>query len=424
MNLTIEKSNINGHVVVPSSKSYTLRGLICAAMAGGETEIISPLASDDTDAALDVLRNLGISVKQEGDVWRVNGGNFKPTGQDLNCRDSGVTFRFMVAIAAVIPGKHKLVPSAGLAKRPIAPLTEALGQLGVKLGTAPDGAITVEGGTLEGGGARIVGNISSQFISALLLVAPRAKKPVKIHVTTTLESKPFAGMTVEYLEKFGIKVSVSEDYREFSIAQQQYRPARFRIEGDWTSASYPLALGALLGEVEAENLNPASLQGDRMILEFLRQMGARININGDTITTGKGRLKAGRLKAISADFADVTDLLPTMGVLAACAEGVSEFTGIARTRLKESNRVTSLKEGLTRMGIKVIEEENRLLITGGTPRGAGIETFNDHRNAMAFSIPGALAGNTTINGAECVAKTYPEYWEVVESIGMRMNKNE
>lgn len=419
MKVSIDKSEIKGHVVIPSSKSYTLRGLICAAMAKGETEILSPLASDDTDAALDILSNIGVGVSHDNNIWRVSGGNFAPTDKALNCRDSGVTFRFMTAIASVIPGRHHLVPSPGLAKRPIEPLLDALTQLGVKLDTSSDGSITVEGGTLKGGEAKIVGNISSQFISALLLVAPRAEKPVKIHVTTVLESKPFAGMTVEYLEKFGIKVKASEDYREFEIAKQEYKPARFRIEGDWTSASYPLALGAVLGEIEAENLNPASLQGDRMILEFLRQMGARIEIDGDTITVGKGTLKA-----IKADFTDVTDLLPTMGVLAAVAEGDSEFTGIARTRLKESNRVSSLKEGLTRMGIKVVEEENRLIITGGTPHGAVIDTYNDHRNAMAFSILGALAGNTTINGAECVAKTYPEYWDVAKSTGMRLTKHE
>ena len=419
MKVSIDKSEIKGHVVIPSSKSYTLRGLICAAMANGESEIWSPLASDDTDAALDVLGNIGVGVKQADNVWRVSGGNFSPTGKDLNCRDSGVTFRFMTAIASIVPGKHHLVPSPGLAKRPIEPLTDALTQLGVKLGKRPDGSITVEGGTLRGGEARIVGNISSQFISALLLVAPRAAKPVKIRVTTVLESKPFVGMTIEYLEKFGIRLKASPDMLDYETARQEYRPAKFRIEGDWTSASYPLALGAVLGEVEAENINPKSLQGDKEILRFLEEMGAHISVSGNNIT-----VKKGTLKAIKADFADVTDLLPTMGALAAVAEGASEFTGIARTRLKESNRVSSLKEGLTRMGIKVIEEPNRLIITGGTPKGAVIETYNDHRNAMAFSILGALAGKTVINGAECVAKTYPEYWEVAKSIGMRFRADE
>ena len=419
MRVSIDKSEVKGRVVIPSSKSYTLRGLILSAMAKGESEILSPLASDDTDAALDVLNNIGVKVTQGDGVWQVEGGNFAPTGHDLRCRDSAVTFRFMTAIASLVPGKHHLVPSLSLAKRPIEPLLDALTQLGVKLMKRPDGSIIVEGGTLKGGEAHIVGNISSQFISALLLVTPRAEKPVKIKVTTVLESRPFVGMTMEYLEKFGIKVKASPDLREFEITKQEYHPARFRIEGDWTSASYPLALGAVLGEVEADNLNPESLQGDKMILPFLSEMGAHVGISGNTTT-----VKKGKLRAIKADFADVTDLLPTMGVLAAVAEGVSEFTGIARTRLKESNRVSSLKEGLERMGIKVVEEQNRLVITGGTPKGAIINTYNDHRNAMAFSILGALAGNTVINGAECVAKTYPEYWDMAKSIGMRFKVDE
>lgn len=419
MKVSISKSAVKGHVVIPSSKSYTLRGLILSGMAKGESELLSPLASDDTDAALDILSNIGVGTKQDKDVWRVNGGNFVPTGKDLRCRDSGVTIRFMTAIASIVPGKHHLVPSPGLAKRPIEPLLGALTQLGVKLMKLPDGSIIVEGGTLRGGEAQIVGNISSQFISALLLVAPRAEKPVKIKVTTDVESRPFIVMTMEYLQKFGIKVKASPDFKEYEISPQDYHPARFRIEGDWTSASYPLALGAVLGEVEADNLNPESLQGDKMIIQFLSEMGARVGINGSTIT-----VKKGKLKAIKADFADVTDLLPTMGVLAAVAEGDSEFTGIARTRLKESNRVSSLREGLERMGIKVVEEQNRLVITGGTPKGAVIDTYNDHRNAMAFSILGALAGNTVINGAECVAKTYPEYWDMAKSLGMRLEEHE
>ncbi len=419
MKVSIEKSEVKGRVVIPSSKSYTLRGLILAGIARGESELLSPLASDDTEAAIDVLSSIGVSVKQGDGAWQVEGGNFAPTGADLRCRDSGVTFRFMTAIAALVPGRHHLVPSPGLAKRPIEPLLDGLRDLGVKCQQLPDKSIIVEGGTLKGGYAEIPGNISSQFISAMLLVAPRAERPVKIKVTTGVESKPFIVMTMEYLEKFGIKVKASEDLKTFEISRQEYRPAKFRIEGDWTAASYPLALGAVAGEVTAENLNPESLQGDKTIMKFLNDMGASISVSGDTITAKKGKLKA-----IKADFADVTDILPTMGVLAAVADGVSEFTGIARCRLKESNRVSSLKEGLERMGIKVVEEPNRMLITGGRPKGAIIDTYNDHRNAMAFSILGAVAGNTVINGAECVVKTFPDYWDMVQSLGVKVMKHD
>jgi len=184
------------------------------------------------------------------------------------------------------------------------------------------------------------------------------------------------------------------------------------VEGDWSSASYLLALGALSGMVAVANLNPESLQGDKIILSFLKDMGALVSIDKNTITVRKSRLKA-----IKADLADCIDLLPTMAVLAAAADGVSEFTGIERARIKESNRVLAVREGLEKMGVRVQEERNRLIITGSTSQGAIIDTRNDHRIAMAFSVLGIVNGETVINNAECVAKTFPEFWEVIKSIG-------
>jgi 3-phosphoshikimate 1-carboxyvinyltransferase len=184
------------------------------------------------------------------------------------------------------------------------------------------------------------------------------------------------------------------------------------VEGDWSSASYFLALGALSGPVSVTNLNSESLQGDRALLGFLREMGAQIEIDKSTITVRKSRLNA-----IRADLADVIDLLPTVAVLAAVAEGTSEFSGIERARIKESNRVAAVREGLERMGVVVREEKNRLLVTGATPKGASIESYNDHRIAMAFGVLGTVAGETMINEAECVSKTFPDFWGVLGSIG-------
>ncbi len=190
------------------------------------------------------------------------------------------------------------------------------------------------------------------------------------------------------------------------------------VEGDWSSASYLLALGALSGEVEVGNLNPKSRQGDRVILDLLRDMGAQIAITNNSVMTRKSRLKA-----IRADLSDCIDLLPTMAVVAAAAEGISEFVGIARARIKESNRVAAVREGLERMGIKVGEDGNRLTIAGSSPRGSVIDTRDDHRIAMAFSILGSLVGETIINDAECVSKTYPEFWDVLKSIGVEVEIN-
>jgi len=413
MKVSVDKSEIKGMVRAPSSKSYTIRGLMCAALAKGESEILYPLISDDTEAALNVLSRVGVHVSQKGDLWQVTGGNFHEPDTDLFCGESAATLRFMTAICSLIPGRCRLVAGPSLARRPVEPLVQALRQLGVDCYCQGEVApVIVEGGSLKGGVTELPGNISSQFVSALLLISPLAEEDIKIRLTTPLESKPYVLMTLDCLEKFGIKVKFAEDLREFEVSRQTYKPAEYRVEGDWSSASYLLALGALSGEVKVENLNPESLQGDRVILNFLRDMGALVEVDRDSVI-----VRRRRLDAIRADLTDCIDLLPTMAVLAAVADGVSEFTGIQRARLKESNRVSALREGLERIGIKVIEEGNKLTVTGSELKGSVIDTRGDHRIAMAFSILSAVAGGMVIDDAECVSKTYPEFWSILKSIG-------
>ncbi len=413
MKVSIDKSQIKGRARAPSSKSYTIRGLMCASLAKGTSEIRHPLSSDDTEAAQSVLGKVGVRASQKEDFWLVTGGDFNEPDTELFCRESAATLRFMTAVCSLIPGKCRLVTGPSLAKRPVKPLTQALRQLGVDCSSQGEVApVIVNGGRLKGGVTELPGNVSSQFVSALLLVSPFAEEGVTIRLTTPLESKPYVLMTLECLEKFGIKVKSAGDLREFEIPTQTYKPAQYRVEGDWSSASYLLALGALSGEVEVANLNPDSLQGDKKISSFLRDMGASVKMDKNSVA-----VRRQMLKAIKADLSDCIDLLPTMTVLAAVAKGVSEFTGIERARLKESNRVFALREGLDRMGIKVTEEKNRLTVTGSKPQGAVIDSKADHRIAMAFSMLGTVAGGVTIDDAECVSKTYPEFWDTLKSIG-------
>ncbi len=419
MNASIGKSEVKGKVTAPASKSYTIRALMCAALAQGESEIIHPLVSDDTQAALNVLGQIGVRFVQNQDSWLVTGGDFHQPGADLYCGESAATLRFLTAICSLVPGRCKLGAGLSLARRPVRPLVEALQQLGVDCSVRGEVApIIVNGGSLKGGVAELPGDISSQFVSALLFIASLAEERVEIRLTTPLESKPFVLMTLQCLERFRVKVESSPDLRRFKVARQPYKPARFSVEGDWSSASYFLALGALAGRVEVKNLNPESPQGDSIMLGLLRSMGAEVETTGDSVIVRKSRLRA-----IRADLSDCIDLLPTIAVLAAAADGVSEFTGIARARIKESNRVAVVKEGLELMGIKVDEERDRLTITGSSPKGAMIYPRDDHRIAMAFSVLGSVAGNTVITNAECVSKTYPEFWNVLKSIGGEVEIN-
>jgi 3-phosphoshikimate 1-carboxyvinyltransferase len=440
MRVTISKSEVKGKLRVPPSKSQTIRGLMCAALAVGESEIIEPLICDDTSAAIDVLSKVGINVQQEEGLWRVMGRTFHIPDTELFCGESATTLRFMTAICSLIPSKCQVVGGPSLSKRPVKSLVEALKKLGVKCsieGKTPP--VTVEGGPLQGGSTELPGNISSQFISALFLIAPFAKDEVSIRLSTELTSKPYVLMTLWCLRRFGIRVRTELD--KFVIRRQRYKPTTFEVEGDWSSASYFLALGAVSEGIEVENLSTSSLQGDRVILDFLRNMRARVKIAGKSVTVSKAKLKA-----IKADFSDCIDLLPTMAALAALAEGTSEFSGIERARIKESNRVAAVKEGLERIGITVIESEDRLTIAGlatkepikdseageesevkeesqaqdtaaPEPKAVIIDSQNDHRIAMAFGILGAIIGGITINDAECVSKTFPNFWDVLKSVG-------
>lgn len=413
MKAYIDQSDIKGKVAAPSSKSYTIRALVCAALAKGESEIAHPLTSDDTEAAISVLEKIGVRITRDDEVWRVSGGNFREPGEDLYCGESAATLRFMTAICSVVPGKCRLTVGPSLSTRPVKPLVDALRQLGVDVSCSGEAApVVVNGGRLRGGVAEMRGDISSQFVTGLLLVAPLAEQTVKIRLTTPLESRPYVLMTIECLEKFGIKVKYSTAVDEFEVGRQEYRPTRYEVQGDWSSASYFLALGAMAGGVQVTNLSSESLQGDKMLVDLLRRMGARVEVGQNSVV-----VKKSRLKAIRADLTDCIDLLPTVAALAAVADGETELTGIERARLKESDRVAAVRVGLGRIGIRVVDAKNKLTITGGKPKGAVIDSRNDHRIAMAFSVLGVVAGNTVIEGAECVNKTFPEFWAILKGIG-------
>jgi len=413
MNASISRGRVSGIVIAPSSKSYTIRGLMCSALARGQSDIVGPLASDDTEAATEVLARLGVRMEQQEGLWQVHGGSFREDTGDLFCGESATTLRFMTAISALVPGRHRLTAGPSLSTRPVQPLVDAIRHLGVT--TSCQGGVPpveVLGGSLRGGETQLPGDLSSQFVSALLLAAPFSQKSVSIRLTTPLESAPYVLMTLDCMQWFGVSVAFSQSMDVFEVAPQAYKATRYRVEGDWSSASYLVALGALAGKVTVQNVSAESLQADRAILDFLREMGASAIVSGSSVTVLESRVKA-----IRADLSNCIDLLPTVAVLAAVAEGTSELTGIGRARIKESDRVAAVREGLEAMGIAVTEEADRLTVTGGQPRGAVIDSHDDHRIAMAFAVLGMVAGETVIRGAECVSKTYPRFWEDLAALG-------
>ncbi len=413
MKATIGKGIDGGIVTAPPSKSYTIRALFAAALVDGESRINNPLISDDTEAAAEVLSQLGAEIERHSGHWMVAGGHLKPPHQKLDCRQSAATLRFLAPVCAILGGTSRITFAPGLARRPMAPLFDIFSQVGVSAELA-DNYITIygAGGRFKANTVTLPGNISSQFTSGLLLAAPLVSGGLTIRLSTPAESKDYLRMTIDCLRKFGIDIEANDNLTDFHAEQQTYKPTDYTIEGDWSSASYFLGLGAIGAQTTVTNLDPASFQADRFMLNCLRRMDAKLMIEQNSVN-----VTPSRPQPLDTDLNEAIDLLPTIACVAAVAHGQSSITGLRRARLKESDRVKAVAENLKLMGIDVIEESDRLTITGGSLYGAIIDSFGDHRIAMAFAMLATTCGDTVILGAECVNKTYPGFWDDFRKTG-------
>jgi 3-phosphoshikimate 1-carboxyvinyltransferase len=411
MKARISKSTLAGTIHAPPSKSYTIRALFAAALASGTSRIINPLISDDTEAAAEVLEQLGAGIERQPGVWTITGGRLQASPQPLNCRQSAATLRFLSPLCATLNGPSRITFAPGLARRQMTLLPAILKQLGITAEQGPD-YLLVPGDRIKAGVVSLPGDVSSQFISGLLIAAPRFAQGLEINLTTPARSRDYLRMTIEYLEYFGVKVEHDAAMTAFSVGPQTYQPADYTVEGDWSGASYFLGLGAIAGPISVSGLNPDSFQADHFMLNCLERLGAGVTTGNKVINVAPTPLKAFTL-----NLDEAIDLLPTIACLTAAAKGTSVLTGLSRARMKESDRVRAVAENLERMGIAVTEDNDRLLITGGRPHGAVIDSFDDHRIAMAFAMLATVSGDSIIEGAECVNKTYPGFWQDFQQAG-------
>lgn len=419
--LKVKPSKLAGEVKAPPSKSYTHRAFMVALLARGESKVINPLVSFDTEVTIEAARTLGAEVSQEGDVWRVLGtaGELKPRADTIDARNSGTTIRLMSAIAALSPKLVRLTGDESVCARPMGPLIEALAKLGTKArceglrGRPP----VVVGGGLRGGEVEITGAISSQFISALLLVSPYAKEDVKITVTEELRSKPYVEITLELLDGAGARIKRSRDLMEFKIpGGQVFKAIDFKVPGDFSSASFMLAAAALAGgTVRVSNLDVQSAQGDKRIIELLREFGADVRVKGKAVEVSGG----GELSGIEADCGNNPDLVPALAVLGSVAEGRTKLLNIPHLRLKETDRIRALASELRKLGAEVKERPDELRIRGVKRlKGAKLTSYGDHRMAMALAVASLVAwGETIIDGAESISVSYPSFVEDIRKLG-------
>ena len=419
MHATISPSTVAGSVPAPPSKSYTHRAIF----AGGyddRTVMHRPLVSADTEASLRAVETFGATVNREADRIEIEGFGAAPAvpAAVVDCANSGTTMRLAMGTAGLVDGTTVLTGDESLRSRPQGPMLSAIEQLGGEArstrnnGQAP---LIVEGWP-DGGQVEIPGNVSSQFITALLMAGALTDDGIEIELTSALKSGPYVDITVEVLEAFGITVDRTD--AGFAVpGGQAYAPTEYTVPGDFSAASYLLAAGAVAGgTVTVEGLSPGP-QGDSAIVSILERMGATIDWDreAETVTVEKSDLSGVRV-----DVEDTPDLLPTLAVLGAVADGEMAIENCEHVRYKETDRVSAMAESLSAMGASVTEERDRLVIDGSasTLEGASLDGRGDHRIVMSLAVAGLVAdGETEISDAEDVAVSFPDFFETLEELG-------
>lgn len=398
-------------LVVPGSKSLTNRALVVASLAEGNSRLTNILHSDDTDYMLNHLRTLGVSARASGDTMEIEGtgGRFPCVDATFFCGLAGTTTRFLTALCALVPGTQTITGDRRMQERPILDLVEALAALGVEA-EATNGCppVRVRSGTLRGGHVTVRANRSSQYLSALLMVAPYARELVTLELAGEAVSQSYIGLTLDVMAAFGASVE-RDGYRRFRIAPHPYRGGTYAVEGDATSAGYWWALAALTGSrIGVTNVPPDSHQGDVEFLRILERMGCEVHVGRGITVQGPPTLKSPGV----VDMNRLPDGVMTLAVVAAVAEGETQIVNVANLRIKETDRLTALITELHRIGINAEELPHGLRIRGGLPHGATIETYGDHRMAMSFAILGLRVPGIHLRGPECVAKSYPTFFEL------------
>ncbi len=412
MNKTILPGTVRGTRTPPCSKSYAQRALAAALLCPGESELHNLEFCDDTRSAMRCIETLGARIIRPETHTLVITGGLNPSGQRLCVGESGLSARLFTPVAALCSQPVVIEGTGSLLRRPMNPLLTPLRELGARV-QDHDGHLPITVcGPLRGGTIAIDGSLSSQFITGLLLALPCAQNDTTLRVRGAV-SIPYLDMTVETARRFGVKIC-HNDYEEFYIpGNQRYRPTRFDIEGDWSAAAMLLAAGALAGEVTARNVSMLSKQADTAVCTALVRAGAEVINDASSVT-----VRQRPLLAFEFDATHCPDLFPVLVALAAAADGTSILRGASRLTHKESDRAATLCEEYGRLGIEIgMKDPDTMFIRGGHVRGGTVRSHGDHRIAMSLAITALRAEQAiTIEGAECVAKSHPSFFEDLEQI--------
>ena len=404
-------------VTVPGSKSYTHRMLIAAALADGPSTIENALDSEDTRLTAMALEMMGAPIRRQGTEVAVEGcrGRLNNLNTEIDLENSGTSMRLLTAVAALGNSTFTLTGSARMQQRPIQELLDSLSQMGVvALSKHADGCPPVEiwGPPRQTNRIAVNCRLSSQYLSALMLIAPYVAGGLDIGVSHGPVSRPYVDITADVMQQFGVPVERT-GYERFVVRDGRiYRSGRYLVEPDASQASYFWAAAALTrSRVTVTGLTARSVQGDLRLIHLMAAMGCRVVTGSDGITVA-----GGPLAAIDADMADMPDVVPTLAVMAAFADGTTRLRNVGHLAVKESNRLVAVVSELHRMGITAEQSGQDLVITGGSPVGAQIETYNDHRIAMSFAVAGLKVPGVVIRDPACVEKSFPQFWDVFETL--------
>lgn len=415
MKVTVVPKTLKGTVTAPPSKSAGHRSLICAALSDRPTTVSNFGESNDMTATADALTALGATVTRDGLTVKVTPVKKNNKNITIDFNESGSTARFMIPVAAALGAENITFTGRGrLPERPFDTLVEALRQNGVTCSS--DKLPMTVSGQLKCGRFEIPGNISSQYISGLLLALSIVEGDSEIVLTSELQSRDYVMMTVNELRAFGAEIGIEND--RFTIKGKSALTAVDRtVEGDWSQAAFHLSAGAIGGDITIRGVELDTLQGDSGIVDLLREFGADVTVTKDGIN-----VKKSALHGIAIDASQIPDLVPILAVTAAFAEGTTVITNAERLRIKESDRLYETAVRLQAFGIDATETPDGLKIVGGKPHGAEITSANDHRIVMAFTVMAANSkGNSTIDGAEAINKSYPLFFEDISSLGGECN---
>lgn len=413
---------VRGTMRPPGSKSITNRALILAALADGTTQLSGVLDSQDTRVMIDSLQRLGFDVAHSPETCECTitgaGGRVPASSAELWLENSGTSIRFLTSVCALGSGDYSLDGVERMRERPIGDLVRALRQLGAVIDfDQPDSdcpPITVRGsqGTLTGGTADIAGGISSQFLSSLLMALPTCGSPVELRVAGALVSVPYVTMTLRMMQDFGVDVSTADDHSSFRLPAASYIAQQYHVEPDASAASYLWGAAAVTGgSVTVAGLHENALQGDVQFVDALERMGCEVTRASDGITvTGYAR------HGIDIDMNAISDTAQTLATVAVFADSPTTIRNVEHMRHKETDRVSAVVTELQRAGIRAEEAADGLTVYPGTPRPAAIETYDDHRMAMSFSLLGLRSPEIDILDPGCTAKTYPQFFEDLEQL--------